>query len=86
MLAWWSYILASSGALNYFLAIRGRVEGLYLGLLNQVFWTGYAFATGAYGFLFTVALFVPINLVGLKEYYKNKSGSTPKPRGREYCD
>lgn len=86
MLAWWSYILATSGALNYFLALRGRVEGLYLGLLNQVFWSAYALITHGYGFFFTVALFVPINLMGLREYYKNKKHSTPKPRGREYCD
>lgn len=62
--------MALLGAANYFLVLRGRVEGIYLGLLNQATWTTYALATKQYGFLFSAALFATINIQGLRNYMK----------------
>jgi hypothetical protein len=82
-----SYILGVSGAVNYLLAIKGRIEGLWLGLINQFFWVAYALGSHEYGFFFTVALFGPINIYGLVNHFKKKRDSGPAPkRGREYCD
>jgi len=71
-LEYWSYALAISGALNYFLAIRGKVSGLWLGLANQVGWIAYALTTHQYGFFVTVVLFGPINIYGLKKHFEKK--------------
>jgi len=81
-----SYILGISGAVNYLLAIKGRVEGLWLGLTNQVIWVVYALTSHQYGFLFSVALFGPINVYGLINYFKRRKDAPAPSRGREYCD
>lgn len=70
-----SYILGISGAVSFLLVLKNSVTGLWLGLGNQFVWTFYALTTGQYGFLFSVALFGPINMYGLIQHFKKKGDS-----------
>lgn len=71
----WSYGLSLLGATSYLLAVRGIKAGLWVGVGTQFVWVSYALTSEQYGFLFSVALFGPINVYGLLKARKEKNAN-----------
>lgn len=71
----WGYLLSALGASSYLLAVRGIKAGLWVGVGTQFVWVSYALISDQPGFLFSVALFLPINVYGLWKWKKETNAN-----------